>query len=214
MDELAEKSKNLREQLKLYTYYILIAILSLLSVIVFPILNSTADISDTFPKDPTGWVMYCLIRVLVVVMNMLIFTNFLQQSKLNVKDEENYKRANQILGRCKPKDYHPRSPKQYLTKEYTVKGAFLVVGTVASLFVIGNAIINYDYMLLIATVFSVITSIVFGIMTMRKAEIYYVSEYLDYALLIEKKLNEKVTRKEIEECLQSMEKNTEILKSK
>ena len=214
MDELAEKSKNLREQLKLYTYYILIAILSLLSVIVFPILNSTADISDTFPKDPTGWVMYCLIRVLVVVMNMLIFTNFLQQSKLNVKDEENYKRANQILGRCKPKDYHPRSPKQYLTTEYTVKGAFLVVGTVASLFVIGNAIINYDYMLLIATVFSVITSIVFGIMTMRKAEIYYVSEYLDYALLIEKKLNEKVTRKEIEECLQSMEKNTEILKSK
>lgn len=214
MDELAEKSKNLREQLKLYTYYILIAILSLLSVIVFPILNSTADISDTFPKDPTGWVMYCLIRVLVVVMNMLIFTNFLQQSKLNVKDEVNYKRANQILGRCKPKDYHPRSPKQYLTKEYTVKGAFLVVGTVASLFVIGNAIINYDYMLLIATVFSVITSIVFGIMTMRKAEIYYVSEYLDYALLIEKKLNQKVTRKEIEECLQSMEKNTEILKSK
>ena len=214
MDELAEKSKNLREQLKLYTYYILIAILSLLSVIVFPILNSTADISDTFPKDPTGWVMYCLIRVLVVVMNMLIFTNFLQQSKLNVKDEENYKRANQILGRCKPKDYHPRSPKQYLTKEYTVKGAFLVVSTVASLFVIGNAIINYDYMLLIATVFSVINSIVFGIMTMRKAEIYYVSEYLDYALLIEKKLNEKVTRKEIEECLQSMEKNTEILKSK
>lgn len=214
MDEIAEKSKNLREQLKLYTYYILIAILSLLSVIVFPILNSTADISDTFPKDPTGWVMYCLIRVLVVVMNMLIFSNFLQQSKLNVKDEENYKRANQILGRCKPKDYHPRSPKQYLTKEYTVKGAFLVVGTVASLFVIGNAIINYDYMLLIATVFSVITSIVFGIMTMKKAEIYYVSEYLDYALLIEKKLNEKVTRKEIEECLQSMEKNTEILKSK
>ena len=214
MDDIAEKSKNLREQLKLYTYYILIAILSLLSVIVFPILNSTADISDTFPKDPTGWVMYCLIRVLVVVMNMLIFSNFLQQSKLNVKDEENYKRANQILGRCKPKDYHPRSPKQYLTKEYTVKGAFLVVGTVASLFVIGNAIINYDYMLLIATVFSVITSIVFGIMTMRKAEIYYVSEYLDYALLIEKKLNEKVTRKEIEECLQSMEKNTEILKSK
>lgn len=214
MDELAEKSKNLREQLKLYTYYILIAILSLLSVIVFPILNSTADISDTFPKDPTGWVMYCLIRVLVVVMNMLIFTNFLQQSKLNVKDEVNYKRANQILGRCKPKDYHPRSPKQYLTKEYTVKGAFLVVGTVASLFVIGNAIINYDYMLLIATVFSVIISIVFGIMTMRKAEIYYVSEYLDYALLIEKKLNQKVTRKEIEECLQSMEKNTEILKSK
>lgn len=214
MDELAEKSKNLREQLKLYTYYILIAILSLLSVIVFPILNSTADISDTFPKDPTGWVMYCLIRVLVVVMNMLIFSNFLQQSKLNVKDEENYKRANEILGRCKPKDYHPRSPKQYLTKEYTVKGAFLVVGTVASLFVIGNAIINYDYMLLIATVFSVITSIVFGIMTMRKAEIYYVSEYLDYALLIEKKLNQKVTRKEIEECLQSMEKNTEILKSK
>lgn len=208
------KLASLREQLKLYTYYILIAALSLLSVIVFPMLNSTADISDTFPNDPTGWVMYILIRVLVVVMNLLIFTNFLQQSKINVKDEENYKKANEILGRCKPKDYHPRSPQHYLAREYAIKGTSLILTTIVSLFVIGNAIINYDYMLLIATVFTVIVSIVFGIMTMRKAELYYTSEYLDYALLIQKSLNEKISKKEINECLQSMEYNIEILKNK
>lgn len=185
-------NEELKNKLRIYTYYILIAILSLLSVVVFPILNSTANIANTFPKDPTGWTMYILIRALVVLMNMLIFTNFLAQAKLNVKDDSNFKKANEILCRCKGKEYHPRSPQKYLGQTWAVKGSFLIVTTIASLFVIGNAILNYDYMILIATIFSVIVSIVFGIMTMRRVELYYVGEYLDYALSIEKE-------KEIEE---------------
>lgn len=179
-------TEELKNKLRIYTYYILIAILSLLSVIVFPILNSTANIEDTFPKDPTGWTIYILIRALVVLMNILIFTNFLAQAKLNIKDDANYIKANEILGRCKGKEYHPRSPQKYLRQTWAVKGTFLIITTIASLFVIGNAILNYDYMILIATVFSVIVSIVFGIMTMRRVELYYISEYLDYAVNIEK----------------------------
>lgn len=181
-------NEELKNKLRIYTYYILIGVLSILSVVVFPILNSTADIRNTFPKDPTGWTMYILIRVLVVMMNMMIFTNFLAQAKLNIKENENYKKANEILGKCRAKEYHPRSPQRYLGQTYAVKGTFLIITTIASLFVIGNAVLNYDYMILIATSFSVIMSIVFGIMTMRRVEVYYVSEYLDFAENIEKLL--------------------------
>ena len=203
LDDMRNKVLNAKEALKQYIYYILISILSLLSIIVFPMLNSTANIVDTFPKDPTGWVMYILIRFLVVVMNILIFANFLQQSKINVKDHPNYIRANEILGRCKSKDYNPRGPKQYLNQVYATKGIMLALMSVVSLFVIGNAIMRYDYMVLIATVFSVIMAVVFGIMSMKRAEIYYIGEYLDYAIKVEQNFN-KITKGDIEECLHLM----------
>ena len=202
-----------KEQLKLYTYYILIAIISALSVIVFPLLNSSGDIVDTLPKTAIEIVWYIVIRVLIVVMNLLIFSNFLAQAKINVKDDENYKTANKILGRCKPGDYRPLSPAQYLAKTYLIKGTTIVITTVASLFTIANAILRYDYMILIATVFTVLLAIVLGIMTMKKAEIYWTTMYLDYANMVESNMN-KLNKKEINKCLQSMISNIEILKNK
>ena len=84
----------------------------------------------------------------------------------------------------------------------------LALMSVVSLFVIGNAIMRYDYMVLIATVFSVIMAVVFGIMSMKKAEIYYIGEYLDYAIKVEQNFN-KITKGDIEECLHSMVNNLE-----
>lgn len=168
-------------KLKQYTYYILIAALSIISLIVFPMLGSSAEINNTFPTDEMGWTTYIIIRCIVVLMNMLIFSNFLLQAKVNISEDESYKAANEILGKIKPKNYKPRSPSQYLWKTYLTKGTILIITTICSLFVIGNAILNYDYMILIATIFTVIISIIFGVMSMRRTELYYTSEYLDYA---------------------------------
>lgn len=117
-------------------------------------------------------------------MNLTIFTAFIQQAKINIADDPNYKLANSILQKHKPKEYKPRSEKAYLSQVYSKKGLTLTLSTVASLFVIGSAIFNYDYMLLIAVTFSVITTIVMGILQMRKTEIYYTTEYLDNAQLL------------------------------
>ena len=46
-------------------------------------------------------------------------------------------------------------------------------------------------MILIATTFSVVTTIVMGIIQMRKTELYYTTEYYDYANYIEKSQEEK-----------------------
>lgn len=210
------EDKSIREYLKLYLYYILIAILSILSIVVFPILGAAGTdvshaIQNAFPNDAIGWLFWSIARGLIVVLNMLIFTNFLQQAKVNVRDDAKYKEANEILSRCKSKEYAPRSPKAYLGKTYATKGLTLAVTTGVSLFGIGSALLNYDYMLLIATVFTVIISIIFGIMTMKKVEIYYTGEFYDYAKLKEKN---KTLKEEINKCLQSMESNIEIYKSK
>ena len=176
-----EKMEEWKVKLKQYTYYILIAALSIISLIVFPMLGSSAEINNTFPTDEIGWTTYIIIRCIVVLMNMLIFSNFLLQAKVNILEDESYKAANEILGKIKPKNYKPRSPSQYLWKTYLTKGTTLIITIICSLFVIGNAILNYDYMILIATIFTVITSIIFGVMSMRRTELYYTSEYLDYA---------------------------------
>ena len=48
---------------------------------------------------------------------------------------------------------------------------------------------------------------------MKKAEIYWTTMYLDYANMVESNMN-KLNKKEINKCLQSMISNIEILKNK
>lgn len=174
-----------RIKLKQYTYYILIAVISLISLVVIPLLGtSNVDIETAFPDSTLGWLLYIGERILVIIMNLLIFDSFIKQAKINVKDDEYFKKANELLAKNKPKEYRPKSEKTFLTDIYLKKGTSLVLTSLMSLFVIGSAIINYDFMILLATAFSVISCIVFGILTMKKVEIYYIGEYYDYAMTL------------------------------
>lgn len=181
------ETKTIKEQLRQFTYYIIIAAISLLTIVVFPLIGSGSSISieECFPTTKIGWTIYIIERALVIIMNLTIFTSFIQQAKVNIKDNPNFKKANEILQRHRPKEYKPRSESKYLGQTYTTKGISLALTTVASLFVIGSAILNYDYMILIATTFSVVTTIVMGVIQMRKTELYYTTEYYDYANYIE-----------------------------
>ena len=93
------------------------------------------------------------------------------------------------------------------------KGSSLIITTLASLITIGEATINYNYLLLIATVVTIVFAIVFGVVAMKNTEMYWTTEYLDYAHMIEDNRN-KIEEKEIKQCLQSMECNIETYKSK
>ena len=192
------ETKTIKEQLRQFTYYIIIAAISLLTIVVFPLIGSGSSITieECFPTTQVGWIIYIIERVLVIVMNLTIFTSFIQQAKVNIKDNPNYLKANEILQRHHPKEYRPRSESKYLGQTYTTKGISLALTTVASLFVIGSAILNYDYMILIATTFSVITTIVMGVIQMRKTELYYTTEYYDYANYIEKSQAEEKAKQE------------------
>lgn len=176
-----------RIKLKQYSYYILIAVLSLLSLIILPMLGSNVSISEAFPTSTLGWIIYIVNRIAIIIINMLIFANFVSQGKLNICDDPKYKEAVNILALNKPKDYTPRSPKEYLGKTYTKKGGSLVLGSILALFSIGTSVLTYDYMILISTLFTIVVAIVCGVMTMKQVEIYYTTEFYDYAKFVEEK---------------------------
>lgn len=205
---------EIKMKMKNGIYYILTALLSIVSIIVFPMLdNSNLTFKDTFPTTATGWTLWIIERVLIIVMNLLILNNFVLQARRNIKDNDNYIQANKILDKYKPKGYKPQSPSQYMSRMYLKKGGSLIITAAASLITIGEAAVNYNYLLLIATVVTIVFAIVFGVVAMHNTEMYWTTEYLDYAHMIEDNRN-KIEEKEIKQCLQSMECNTETYKSK
>lgn len=212
-----DKEFNISEikmKMKNGIYYILTAMLSTVAIIVFPMLdNSHLTFKDTFPTTITGWTLWIIERVLIIVMNLLILSNFILQARQNIKDNDNYIEANKILERYKPKNYKPKSPAQYMSQMYLKKGTSLVVTTAASLITIGEAVVSYNYLLLIATVVTIVFAIVFGVVAMKNTEMYWTTEFLDYAHMMEDNKN-KIEEKEINQCLQSMECNIETYKSK
>lgn len=208
--EIDEKGIDIAEiklKLKNGMYYILTALLSIISLVVFPMLdNSKLTFRDAFPNTPTAWILWILERVLIVFMNIMIMSNFILQAKKNVKDDPNYIKAREILNKNKPKDYKPRSPSQFLTKMYLHKSIRLTISTLASLIAIGEAAINYNYLLLIATAVTLIIAITFGYISMKATEEYWTGEYLDYAIMVEEK--EKII------CLKSETGLSETCKNK
>ena len=65
---------EIKMKMKNGIYYILTALLSIVSIIVFPMLdNSNLTFKDTFPTTPTGWTLWIIERVLIIVMNLLIY---------------------------------------------------------------------------------------------------------------------------------------------
>ena len=205
---------EIKMKMKNGIYYILTALLSIVSIIVFPMLdNSNLTFKDTFPTTATGWTLWIIERVLIIVMNLLILNNFVLQARRNIKDNDNYIQANKILDKYKPKGYKPQSPSQYMSRMYLKKGGSLIITAAASLITIGEAAVNYNYLLLIATVVTIVFAIVFGVVAMHNTEMYWTTEYLDYAHMIEYNRN-KIEEKEIKQCLHSMECNIETYKSK
>lgn len=104
------------EQIKLgmrqYLYYVLIFVLSLCMLIFLPMIGSTQDIGYNVPNTTAGWTVFIITKTIVAVVNVLIFHCFICQAKINVKDNEKFKKANEILEKTK-REIKPRSPRRF-----------------------------------------------------------------------------------------------------
>ena len=81
----------------------------------------------------------------------------------------------------KHRGYHPRSPARFNAKEYGWKGVTVFASTGAALVALEQAMLHFDYKNLIAYGSTIAMAIFFGIFEMKKVELYWTSEYLDYA---------------------------------
>lgn len=172
------------ETVKLYIYYAIIGLVSLMALLFLPMVGSEVGLDWNIPNTTVGWVVWVAVKVIVAVINVLIFYSFMQQAKVNVRDNEDYKWANEVMGRVKQKDFVPRSPHKFNSQAYGRKGTTIFLTSALATVALTQAILAYDWMAMLTYLFTIIMGIVFGILQMKNAEEYWTVEYPRYAKMI------------------------------
>jgi len=187
----------------LYLYYILVGILSFIALVFLPFFGSEVGMAFNFPNTTAGWVVYITQQALMSLVNILIFHSFICQAYVNVKDNENYQKARDIFHSFDTKEYIPMTLQQFNRKEYGTKGVSIFLGTLIGGFALTQAILSYDYIRMLAYLFTIILGIIFGIYETKKYETYLTYEYLQSALYYQK---QKELEREAEEELERQAK--------
>lgn len=175
-------SQDAKDRIKQNLYYIIIGIISFLSVAFLPMVGSTIGLDWKLPDTTAGWVVWAVSRLIIATINVLIFHSFMEQAKLNVKDNAHYIEAREILYKNKKKEHEPQSPQKWQALQYGKKGTTIFISSALSVVALGQAILTFDWVAMLAYIFTIALGVIFGIMQMKKAEAYWTGEFYEYAL--------------------------------
>lgn len=176
------------DKVRQYLYYFIIGIISFVSLVFLPMLGSTMGLGWNIPNTTVGWIVWVATKLLVAILNVLIFYSFMQQAKINIKDNERYVEANNILRTIKVKDYIPRSPREWNIKQYSTKGVSIFFSTAMATVALSQAILTFDWISMLTYLFNVILGLIFGVIQMKTAEDYWTDEFWKYAKMVEEDL--------------------------
>lgn len=179
---MGKDSRELMMKLRQNLYYVLIAASSFLALVFLPMLGSDISGGWDFPETKKAWTVYIAMRAIITFLNVFIYASFINQGKLNVVNTEEYKRGMALLRKVNKKaGYNPRSPLRFNANEYGWKGFWVLLGTAASLVALEQAILKFDPKTLLVYGTTVAMAIFFGIFEMKKVEIYWTVEFVEYA---------------------------------
>ena len=109
----------------------------------------------------------------------------------------------------KTKDKKIQSIKYYWTssliKDFIFKGLSVALSTAGIIYIV--IVGSNDYTLLLLALVNLILFICFGLLALNNAYEFYNNKHVPY---MQEMIKNKITKKEIEKCLQSMVKNLEI----
>lgn len=185
----------MKQNWRVYQNYIIIGILSFISVFFLPMLGSSLGIGFNVPNTIAGWIVWVLTKMCIVVVNILIFDQFVKQAKVNVRDNEQFKQAESILNNIKEEAEEIKPAKEYISALYKKKGITLGITTVLSIFGLTNAILTFDWVSMLTYIFTIIMALVFGWITMNEVEEVWTDKHYKYALKVQK---ESELKKEFE----------------
>lgn len=163
--------------------YWTIGALSIILMFFVPFCGSVAGLGLSLPNTAAGWIVYITVKTLACVLNIMIFNRFVCQAKINVKDNPKYIEACEILALYEA-EVKPRSPKEYFTKLYTLKGTGLLITTLLSTICITQAMLTFDYITFISHIVAVVVAIIFGLNTMGDTEEFWIGEFWQYAKMV------------------------------
>lgn len=171
------------DKVKQWLYYFIIGIISFVSLTFLPMIGSEVGLGWNIPNTVVGWIVWVAIKLIVSILNVLIFHCFMQQAKLNINDNPKYKEAREILQNMKDKEVLPRSPRKWNVEQYGKKGTTIFIGTALGTVALTQAILSFDYVSMLTYLFTIILGLIFGILSMKNAEEYWTNEYWEYAQL-------------------------------
>lgn len=169
-----------------YQYYVVIVIVSLFALFFLPMLGSEVGVGLKLPNTTAGWIVFVTTKLLVAVINMLIFHSFIKQGKINILNDPKYKEACLILSELQPDpEYVPKSPKQWARDTYSKKGVTIAITSILSAIGLTQAVLAFDWVSLLTYFFVIVMGIVFGIFQMNNTEVYWTEEYILYAYAVQ-----------------------------
>lgn len=185
-DKLKKVQDSFYTKTKQYTYYFLIGVVSFISVVFLPMIGTTVGLGWSLPDTTTGWIVWIVSRLIIAIINVMIFYSFMQQGKLNVKNDPKYQEALKILQADKNvRIARPKSPTKWQSEQYGRKGTTIFFSSALSVIAFSQAILTYSWTSMIGYIFTIVMGIVFGIMQMKKSEAYWTDEFYRYAVMID-----------------------------
>lgn len=188
-DLYTEVKEKVTEKARQYLYYIIIGIVSFVSLVFLPMVGSTIGLGWAIPNTVVGWVVWVATKLIIASINILVFHSFIKQGKLNVRNDPQFKEAQQILLKQKEKNQIPRSPAKWNAKQYGTKGVTIFITTGLATVALTQAILTFDWVSFLSYLFVIIMGLILGVLQMKKTEDYYTDEYYRYALYIQEKNN-------------------------
>lgn len=170
------------EKWKQWQYYLIIGVISILALFFLPMVGSEAGLAFRIPNTAAGWIVYIVSKILVATLNILIFHCFILQAKVNIRNNENFLQANEILRvSLDLETLKPKSPEQWAKAVYGKKGVSIFATSLLSAFGLTQAVLTFDWISMLTYLFTILMGIVFGILQMNRTEEYWTWEYLLYA---------------------------------
>ena len=81
----------------------------------------------------------------------------MEQAKLNIRENENYKNANKILANIKDRDKKiPRGPNKWNRQQYSKKGTSIFASSFLATVALTQAILTYDWVSMLSYIFTII----------------------------------------------------------
>lgn len=201
---------ELKEQLQSKINYIIVAIVSFVGMGIIPFLSVAFDenltdeeiIRTIFPQSTIGWIMWAIMRAIIILVNILIFIPFVNQGKINASKNEKYLKGLNLwetveLKRGKTKKQHKKNymtPTEHYAKVYSKKISMIALTTFATLFEVGYLIICWDLTTFLSIVLTIVLCLVFGVISMFKETEYWICEFpiraqIEYDLMLEEENN-------------------------
>lgn len=173
--------KEILQSIGVYRNYIIMALASLICVFFFPFLGSVINLELQLPNTTAGWIVFVMTKVSVAVINVLIFHCFVSQAKENVKEDPRYLEATKIMQEQEKKDGKLLSPKEFLGREYGIKGVSVFILSVLSAFSLSQALLQFDLLMMLTYIFTILGGIIGGWLEMGAVEEFWTFDYLMYA---------------------------------